>query len=335
MAQYFTNIQNSYPPFTPDGKTAFFCHSSYEPRALASIKSSERCCGIDSTFIFHTNDYLGNEIYEKNHSEMVAYFSTVSANAPVEVSIDADIKDGLIHSYQDSIRESLSQADDIAVDMSTFTRGRMICLLDFIIREKGDKPLYLFYAEPEKYATENYGGDSAWLTKGTKSIVSVPGFLGEKQPDKKQLLILLLGHDVERVGSVVEDVDPDMIVVVSQGALKSRKKLQEASLKSNACILQKYGDRITTILTAPARGWETVYDAFARIFGMYRNQYNITAYLDGTKMQVFGAVTFCQKNPSVELLYMEPEKYNCDFYTDGIGTTWWLEVPNMDMFKKR
>ena len=68
---------------------------------------------------------------------------------------------------------------------------------------------------------------------------------------------------------------------------------------------------------------------------MYRNQYNITACLDGTKMQVVGAVAFCQKHPDIELLYMEPEKYNCDYYTEGIGVTWWLEVPDMQRFKKR
>ncbi len=335
MAHHFTNLQNSHPPFKPDGRTAFFCHSSFEPRALASIRSSERCLGIDHSFVFHSDDYLGSDVYRENHGKIVNHLGTVSAHAPVEIPVDCNNREDLMNSYQDSIRETLSQVDDVAVDISTFTRGRMICLLDFIMREKGGKPLYLFYSEPEKYATEDCGGDSAWLTRGAKSIVYVPGFAGEQQSDKKKLLILLLGHDVERVESVVEAVDPDMIVAVSQGALKSRKKLQEASLKSNASILQKYGKKIATILTAPPRGWETVYDAFARIYGLYQNQYNITACLDGTKMQVFGAVTFCQKHPSIELLYMEPEKYNCESYTEGIGTTWWLEVPDMDMFKKK
>ncbi len=335
MAHHFTNLQNSYPPFRNGGKTAFFCHSSFEPRALASIKSSESCHGVDSTFIFHSNDYLGNEVYEKNHSELVAHFDSISTNTPIQVPVDCEQKDDLIQSHQDSIRQTLSRVDDIVVDMSTFTRERMICLLDLVIREKGDKPLYLFYSEPEKYATENGAATDGWMTRGAKNIVSVPGFCGEKQAEKKKLLVLLLGHDAKRMLSVVEAEDPDMIVLVSQGTLKYRRRLQEVFLKSNANILKQYGDRVATILTVPPRGWESVYDVFGRIHGLYHNQYNITACLDGTKMQVFGAVAFCQKHPSMELLYMEPESYNCDSYTEGIGVTWWLEVPDMSMFKKR
>jgi hypothetical protein len=65
--------------------------------------------------------------------------------------------------------------------------------------------------------------------------------------------------------------------------------------------------------------------------------YNITAVLDGTKMQVLGAVTvtFCQKYPCIELIYSQPEEYNSDAYSHGVGQTKWLSVPNMDMFKKR
>jgi len=335
MAHHFTNLQNSYPPFKPDGKTAFFCHSSFEPRALASIRSSDRCHGIDYSFVFHSNDYLGSEAYRENHGKIVEHLGSVSTNTPVEVPVDCENRDDLIHSYRDSIRKTLQQVDDIALDMSTFTRGRMICLLDLIIREKGDKPLYLFYSEPEKYATEQAENNTAWMTKGAKNIVSVPGFGGDRQTEKKKLLVLLLGHDAERAVSVVETVDPDMIVVVSQGTLKHRKKLQEVFLRINANILEKYGPRIATIHTAPPRGWEAVYDLFGRIHGMYCNQYNITACLDGTKMQVVGAVAFCQKHPGIELLYMEPEKYNCASYTEGIGNTWWLEVPDMNMFKKK
>jgi len=67
---------------------------------------------------------------------------------------------------------------------------------------------------------------------------------------------------------------------------------------------------------------------------MYKNEYNISACLNGTKMQVFGAMAFCQKHRDIELLYQEPEQYNCDSYTEGIGITWWLKVPDIAMFKK-
>ena len=334
IMQRSLNIQNSYPPFKHGGSTAFFCHSSYEPRTLASIQSSEKCYGIGSAFIFHSSDYLGSENYKQNHSRIVDHFSAVSINDPIQVLVACDQKDDPIDVYSDAISKALSQADDIAVDLSTFTRVRMIRLIDFIIREKGDKPLYLFYSEPEKYATEKNSPKSAWLTRGAKHIVSVPGFPGDKQADKQSLLVLLLGHDTERAVSTIEAVNPDMVVVVSQGTLKYRKKLQEVFLKNNANIVKKYADKIATILTVPPRGWEAVYDVFSRIHGMYNNRYNITASLDGTKMQVFGALAFCQKHPCIELLYMEPERYNCDSYTEGIGVTWWLEVPDMNRFKK-
>ncbi len=334
MAHHFMNIQNSYPPFKKGGKTAFFCHSSYEPRSIASIQSSEKCHGIDSAFIFHSNDFLGSKEYKHNHAQIADHFGSVSINQPIEMPVDYDNKNFLLDSHRELIRQNLNEVDDIAVDLSTFTRGRMIRLVDFIIKEKGNKPLYLFYSEPEKYATEKNGKKASWLTKGTKNIITIPGFSGEKQDSKKSLLVLLLGHDSERSIATVEAVDPDMMVVISQGTLKQRKGLQEVFLKNNASILDKYANKIATILTVPSRGWESVYDVLNRIHGLYKNHYNITASLDGTKMQVFGALAFCQKHPNIQLLYTEPEKYNCDSYTHGIGLTWWLEVPDMNRFKK-
>ncbi len=221
------------------------------------------------------------------------------------------------------------------MDISTFNRGIMIYLLDLILKEKGERPLYLFYSEPEKYGTEKNGKTSTWLTKGVKNIITVPGFVGEKLEQKKSLLVVLLGCDAERAISTIEAVNPDKMVIISQGTLRCRKGLQEIYLKSHGKILDRYAEKIATILTVPPQGWEAVYDVLARIHALYRNQFNISALLHGTKMQVFGGVTFCQKHTNIELLYSQPEKYNCSGYTYGVGQTWWLDVPDMNLFKKR
>ncbi len=278
---------------------------------------------------------MGSDKYKKNHARIVDHFSEISINDPIEVPVVFHHEDALIETHADSIVHALSEADDIAVDLSTFTRGVMIRLVDFIINRKGNKPLYLFYSEPDKYATEKNGNRSAWLAKGTRNIISVPGFSGEKHEGKKTMLVVLLGHNAERAISTIEAVKPDMIVIVSQRTLICRKKLQEVFLKSSASVVKQYADKIATILTVPQRGWEEMYDVLIRIKGLYNNQYNIIASLDGTKIQVFGALAFCQRHRSVELLYVEPEKYNCDSYSEGVGVSWWVEVPDIGMFKKR
>lgn len=335
MAHHFTNIQNSYPPFKKGGKTAFFCHSSFEPRTLACIPSSERCPNIVATFIFHSRDCLGSDKYKKNHAKIVDHFSEISLNDPIEVPVVFQHEDDLIATHGDSIVHALNEADDIVVDLSTFTRGVMVRIVDFILRSKGNKPLYIFYSEPDKYATEKNGNRIAWLAKGTRNIISVPGFSGEKQEDKKTLLVVLLGHNAEQSISTIGTVNPDMIVVVSQRTLMCRKKLQGVFLKNSATVVKQYADKIASILTVPLRGWEEMYDVLIRIKGLYSNQYNIIVSLDGTKIQAFGALAFCQRHQSVELLYAEPEEYNCDSYSEGVGVSWWVEVPDIGRFKKR
>ncbi len=312
----------------------FFCHSSYEPRCLASMTTSGGCKNIDSAFIFHSHNFLDSKSYQQNHSQIVRHFGAISNSDPIQIPVESGVKDKSLDTYKHLITEAIIQADDIAIDISTFNRGIMIYLLDLILREKGSKPLYLFYSEPEKYGTEKNGKTTTWLTKGLNNIISVPGFFGDKQEQKQSLLILLLGYDAERAISTIEEVNPDRIVLISQGTLRCRKGLQEIYMRSHGQIIERYSDKIATILTVPPQGWESVYDVFNRIFALYRNQYNLSALLLGTKMQVFGAVTFCQKYPSIELLYSQPEKYNCNAYTHGIGQTWWLDVPNMNLFKK-
>ncbi len=335
MAHHFLNIQNSYPPFRRGGKTAFFCHSSYESRTLASMRLSEGLQGVDTAFVLHSDDFLESETYRHNHIQLVQYFGSISTNDPVQIPMQCGVKDGMLDTCSALITESLNRADDIAIDITTFNRGRMIYLLNFILMERGNKPLYLFYTEPEKYGTEKNGKRGAWLTKGVKNIVSVPGFQGDKQENRESLLVLLLGYDSERAVNDIEAVNPDKIVVLSQGTLKCRRGLQEVYLKSYSTVLERYADRIVNILTVPPYGWEAVYDVLTRIYALYKNQFNMSAILHGTKMQVFGAVTFCQKNPNIELIYVEPEKYNCEAFTQGVGQTWWLDVPDMSLFKKR
>jgi len=335
MAHHFLNLQNSFPPFRKGGKTAFFCHSSYEPRSLASIRASESCQGIGSAFIFHSHDFLESKVYQQHHAQLVRHVGSLSINDPVQIPVNSGVKDDSLVRYKCLITEAISQADDIVVDISTFNRGIMIYLIDLILKDKGNKPLYLFYTEPEKYGSEKNGKRGTWLTKGVKSIVSVPGFVGNKQEQKQSLLVLLLGCDADRAISTIDAVNPDKIVVVSQGTLRCRKGLQEIYLSSHGKIIERYAEKISTVLTVPQYGWEAVYDVFARIHALYKNKYNISSLLHGTKMQVFGAVTFCQKYPDIELLYSQPEQYNCSSYTQGIGQTWWLDVPDMKLFKKR
>lgn len=335
MAHYFINLQNSTPPFRKGGKTAFFCHSSFEPRSLASIDTSDSCQGIDSVFIFHSYDFLESKLYLQNHTEIVRHFSAISTNSPVQLPIQSAVDSEFLETYRHLIIEAINRADDIVIDISTFNRGIMIYLLDLILREKGNQPLYLFYSEPEKYCTERDVKTTTWLTRGVKSISTIPGFLGDKREQKRSLLVMLIGCDAERAVSTIEMAKPDKIVLISQGALKCRKGLQELYLKNHGKILEKYGEKIATILSVPPHGWEAVYDVFGRVHAIYGSKYNLTAVLDGTKMQVLGAVTFCQKYPNIELIHSQPELYNCDAYTHGIGQTKWLSVPNMDMFKKR
>lgn len=335
MAHHFINVQNSTPPFSKGRKTAFFCHSSFEPRCLASINTSDSCQGLDSVFIFHSSDFHNSEAYRQNHMDMVRDFATASINEPIQIPLESGVGDKSLDSYKHSIIDAINHVDDIAIDISTFNRGIMIFLLDLILRNKGDKPLYLFYSEPEKYGIEKDVKSTTWLSRGVKSVNAVPGFLGEKTEKKQSLLVVLLGCDAERVLSTIEIVNPDKIVLITQGALKCRKGLQELYLKNHGKILERYGEKIINILTVPPHGWEAVYDVFSRVHAIYRNMYNLTAVLDGTKMQVFGAVTFCQKYPCIELIYSQPEEYNSDAYSYGVGQTKWLSVPNMDMFKKR
>ncbi len=299
------------------------------------MKTSEGCQSISSAFIFHSNDFLESKIYQQHHTQLVRHFGSISTNDPIQIPVLSSVQDDSIDTYKHLITEAISQADDVVVDISTFNRGILIYLLDLVLKEKGDKPLYLFYTEPEKYGSEKNGRRGTWLTKGVKNIISVPGFLGDKQEQKQSLLVLLLGCDAERAIATIDAVNPDKMVVISQGTLRCRKGLQEIYLKSHGKILDRYAEKITTILTVPPQGWEAVYDVFARIHALYRNQYNLTALLHGTKMQVIGAVTFCQKHPGIEVLYSQPEKYNCNSYTQGMGQTWWLDVPNMNLFKKR
>ncbi|MEJ2529493.1 MAG: hypothetical protein P8Z39_05295, partial [Gammaproteobacteria bacterium] len=66
-------------------------------------------------------------------------------NDPIEVPVVFQHEDDLIATYGDSIIHALNEADDIVVDLSTFTRGVMVRIVDFILRSKGITSVYFLF----------------------------------------------------------------------------------------------------------------------------------------------------------------------------------------------
>lgn len=308
-----------------DGAT-FFCHSSYEARTLA-IKERELIVGkIKNVFIFYSKDFSKSKQYKKNHQKLVSYFQNNCCTNVVEVEVSKLSLLSFMDERGDYLENCINESNETIVDISTFPRERMILLIDYLQRVSPDKKVKIIYCAPEKYASEKKESDSAWLSQGVRRIAPIPGFNGRQNIRKGCLLVIQLGHEGERALMTIKKIEPDKIILIGQSDEQYKEGIEKIFKKQSQSIIDEFGHKIEKIYLIAAHDYLASYNALWRVYELFMNKYNIVANLNGTKLQVLGAMRYCQENRNIELVHSDPQFYNYKAYSTGVGKCWAMEL---------
>lgn len=313
----------------PD-RALFLGHASYEPRSTAIASRDLGQLGIKRAFIVVSSASLKNlPAYRESERTITRRMEEFGAVATT-LSFDRDRLLDYLQRLEEEINEAFRQVefDALVLDSTTFPKDRLWLTVDYLKISRPEVRLLLLYVEPDAYNTEIVSEGAGWLSSGVKRVSAMPRFNGYQHSDRPTLLIVIVGHEKERMQITVRNIEPQKLVLIEQGAQQhgSASSTLPSQLASYIGADFAHVIDVEKRYTAGSRDHLGVYNAICDIFARFGSAYNIVVSANGTKLQSIGALMACRENRDMTAVYTEPQVYNNESYSKGSGATWVLEL---------
>ena len=158
-----------------------------------------------------------NEDIETDISSIQERAETIAANAGVKIEYLQASKQNplLLADAFVGLADNAGQDEsfDWIVDITTMTHEMLLILVaaaDEIIPAWRD--LSLIYNIAGAYSLDDHP-ENKWISRGIHQVRSVVGYPGAWSPGKQTTLVALPGFDSERMRRMVEEIEPDQLIV--------------------------------------------------------------------------------------------------------------------------
>lgn len=294
-----------------------FCHASYEARSTSVLNFIEAANGAIPV-ICSSEEFLSYSIYQKNKAALSEGLAELTSNEPTDITVGRDENIHFLEELDSLMKKRDPELEyNYFIDIATFPRDRMICLLDYLIRiSPKDNKIRFLYTSPERYGSQK---ESGWLSKGVRKMAAIPRFNGKQKSNRGALLVMLLGHEGERAHITLRNTEPDKVIIISQGEIQANSNTLDVCEASNHHIIHEYQHCLEKIYTADYSSPNDVKNIISEIYCEYSDSYNISVSINGTKLQVLGAMLACMKHRAIEIIYAYPQAYNINDYSSSTG----------------
>ena len=297
-----------------------FAHASYEERSIA-LKQFRYCNGkLVAGMIIYSEEYKLKKKYKLYLCELKDIIKYLTKSEPIMIPVHRDkpVK------YIFDLHEKLSKFNDyksknFLVDMSTFPRDRLICLVDYLKKIKfSSYKLEFIYTIPLIYHTQTKDG---WLTKGVRKIMPVPGFNGIQRTNRKTLLVIMLGLEEERSYITIRNTEPNKLIVISYELATDNEHIDKPEIL-NSRLIQNFSPIILEKHKLKS-GFDEVKRILENIYQCYSGEYNIFISINGLKSDLLGAMIVCRNHRDIQIKHAYPHVYNINDYSTGIGKSFY------------
>lgn len=302
----------------PDKKVLHICHASYEPRSLA-ITNKEPHYQVKDSIVIYSNEFTKENDYKNNLESLQNYFSANNV-ATYAIAVHGLKNYPLLKSVANISENSHNSHSTIFFDISTFPSDRLLCLMSYFIKRK--RNIIIKYVEPEYYSPEM--DNNGWLCRGVNCTVPVHGFNGFQHPTKNSLLIILLDNEVERAVITTNHLEPDNIIVIHTNRIErtSRIKLGTHRDVFTNVLSVFYAKKIIKSVMLETIDLHEIRTMLENIVKEFVDDFNIIISPNGTKIHTLAVLLTCMKYKQPRIIYSQPQEYNSNSYSNGIGAMW-------------
>lgn len=312
-------FQGSVSAINGEKDSLFIMCPSYEGRSVAVAEQISPNYLVDHVVLFASVEYADKGKFPVHLQRSRRALQKVCRSDPVTIDFRMDHPIQPMVEFESLCRQwhESSRIENITVDVSTFPRQELLVLLRVLESLPDVRSIRLFYTEPREYGTEIPGG---WLTRGVKSVRTVPGFGGIQQPGKKKLLLMFLGHEDERAAITWKRHQPETTVTIFPDP-NYRRELNGIVEKTHKLLFTKLA---AARIHAPvsARGIEEAQSAVLDLWKEFEKTHFLVVAPLGTKLQTLGVYRAAKLKNEIQITYAVPSVYNFNAYSQGIGTIW-------------
>jgi len=290
--------------------------SSFEERSCRLIEALSVATGPHSCLIF-----ASAERSERSTANLLR----CRAAAPCAEIVELDRSNALntALAMQSALRIFLEANHDgrLILDISSFPREELLILL-FILQNSG----FLYSTAMLAYVGALKMGDR--LSGDVVQHRSVVGYAGDMRPSLPTKLVLLLGFELARAKSIIENYEPAEVLIGTPRLGES----MSADMRLRAEKLQR---EISSLHSCPASIFEfslrdplkTCLEIHA-VIGSFLHQNIVIAPLN-TKLSTIGVGLYALSNPSVQICYAAVRDYQEDEYSEPGDNVFYLELGSL------
>ena len=209
----------------------------------------------------------------------------------------------------------------VTIDTTCFTKIHLLLLLQYLETSLGTADLDICYTEPLSYATD-FGKQ---LSYGVDRTVYLP-YQPAWHRSKGVGLIAFLGHERVRVERIIQDLEPDVSVVIF-GEPGFTQNMQDYSKRVNDSLIHRATyDKQYRLASASTRDIASVATVLREQIELLRAAGCDSVYLAalGTKLQALSIEVIRRQELPVRILlaYTIPKRYERIMYSQGSGPTY-------------
>lgn len=296
------------------------CSASYEERCKV-VADAISPASVQNVLVCENRDML--EVVGGNSQYLQQRFA--SAVRPVSLHSKRPLQtaDGLSSSLDLAIH---SGTQKIVVDITTFTREALLILLS-LLRSKvsSSTTVHLIYVAAAEYSVGDAGKDK-WLSTGVESIRSVLGYSGDLIPSRKTHLIVLAGFEHKRAEEVIKNYEAS---IVSVGFGSKEESISAEHHEINCAFYQEIIDLYGNVnefdfsVIDPSSTKDSVEKQI-----MKYPDFNVVITPLNNKISTLGVAYVAFDNPSVQLCYAQPSRYNFASYSVPGDVFYCFEMPS-------
>lgn len=314
----FSEVKNGFL----DSIQLFICSSSFEDRCLSVILNIDKMI-IDHVAICH---------YEENYNKSIE-----NKNRIVGVCDKADIQTTIISIYHDnpikncdaivSAIKAMPVNSNILIDVSTFTRENILIIIKLSKSILSDYNINFCYT-PSSHYSLGEGGDnlkcSLWLSRGVNDIRSVLGYSGEFSPLKKLLLIVLVGFEYERAQTLIDNYEPNRLIIGKANAEESISSELSAINDSHLELLKNmYPD--AEPFEFSCKDINVTRNKIIELIAQYRAEYNIVISPMNNKISLIATSSVALDYPEIQICYATTNQYNVEGYSKSCDYFYYID----------
>jgi hypothetical protein len=312
-------IRSKVSPMRTQGDSLFIACAGFEDRSTAVVQRLSQDYAVDRAVVFRSKEYAAKGRTEENYATLRNILGGASRLGQRSIEFHIDRPIAAMAEFQRLCAEwnDTQAIQSITIDISTFPRQEMLMTLRIVDSLPWQPDVRLLYAEPERYSSELPGG---WLTRGVRSVRSVPGFGGIQPPRKRKLLVIFLGHEPERAAITWKRHQAKMSVAIKPGP-SYREELNGITETTHSLLFTELG-AANVLAPIPARGVREAEAAVLALWQRYHESYFLVVAPLGTKLQTLGIYRAARLKNDMQITYAVPSLYNFNNYSTGVGPLW-------------